>query len=46
MIAYELENSAVPNVKSIHYRCVIGNMAKNDAIHTLNKSKLDDQGSL
>ena len=32
MMAYELENIAVLNVKGVDYRCVIWNMSKNDAI--------------
>ena len=42
MMAYELENIAILNVKCVDYRCVIWNMAKNNAISNLNNSKLDD----
>ena len=46
MMAYELENITILNVKGVDYRCVIWNMTKNDAINRLNKSKLNDKGSL
>ena len=46
MMAYELENIAILNVKGANYRCVIWNMTKNDAVIRLNNSKSDDQGSL
>ena len=41
MMAYELENIAILNVKDIDYRYVIWNMSRNDAINMLNNSKLD-----
>ena len=46
MMAYELENIAILNVKCVDYRCVIPNMTRNDAIDRLSNSKLDDKGSL
>ena len=46
MMAYELENIAILNVKGANYRCVIWIMTKNDAVIRLNNSKSDDQGSL
>ena len=46
MMAYELENIAILNVKCVDYRCVIRNMTRNDAIDRLSNSKLDDKGSL
>ena len=33
MIAYELANIAILNVKGVDYRCVLWNMTKNDAIY-------------
>ena len=45
MMAYELENIALLNVKGVDYRCVIWNMTRNDAINRLSNSKLDDKGS-
>ena len=46
MMAYELENIAILNVKGVDYTCVIWNMTGNDAIYKLNNSELDDKGSL
>ena len=46
MIDYELENITILNIKGIDYRCIVWNMTRNDAINRLNKSKLDDKGSL
>ena len=46
MMAYELENIAILNMKSVGYRCVIWNMTKNDTINMLNNSKLDNKESL
>ena len=44
MMAYELENIAIMNVKVVDYRCVIWNMTANDAMNRLNNSALDDKG--
>ena len=46
MMAYELENIAIMNVKVVDYRCVIWNMTTNDAMNRLNNSALDDKGWL
>ena len=46
MIAYELKNVAMLNVKGVYYRCTLWNMTKKDAIKRLNLSKLDDQSTL
>ena len=46
MMAYELENIAILNVKGVDYRRVIRNMTRNDATEMLNNSKVDDKGSL
>ena len=46
MMAYELKNIAILNVKGVDFRCVLWNMSKNDAIIRLNNSKLDDRGTL
>ena len=40
MVAYELENSAILNVKRVDYRCDIWNMARNDAINKLNNYEI------
>ena len=44
MMAYELENIAILNIKGVDYRCVIWHMARSDATDMLNSSKLDDKG--
>ena len=46
MMAYELENIAILNVKSVNYRCILWNMTENGAINRLHNSKLDDKGTL
>ena len=46
MMDYESENITTLNIKGIDYRCVVWNMTRNNAINRLNKSKLDDKGSL
>ena len=46
MMAYELENIAILNVKGVDYRRVIRSMTRNDATDMLNNSKVDDKGSL
>ena len=46
MMAYELENIAILNVRGVDYRCVILNMTRNDAINSLNNSKFDDKDLL
>ena len=46
MMAYELENIAMLNVKGVDYRCVLWNITKNYAINMLGNSKLDDKGTL
>ena len=46
IMAYELENIAILNVKGVDYKCILCNRTKNDAINGLNISKLDDKGSL
>ena len=33
MMAYELENIAILNVKGVDYRCVIWNMTRSDAVN-------------
>ena len=45
MMAYELENIAILNVKGVDNRCVLRNTTENDLINRLNNSKLDDKGS-
>ena len=45
MMAYELENIAILNVKGVDYRYILWNMTKNYIINRLNNSKLDDKGT-
>ena len=46
MMAYELKNIAILNVKGVDYRYVLWNMTKNYAIIRLNNSELNDKGTL
>ena len=46
MMAYDLENIAILNVKGVDYRCVLWNITRNDAVNRLNNFKLDDKGLL
>ena len=46
MMTYELENTAILNVKGIDYRYILWNMTKIDAINRLNNSKLDNKRTL
>ena len=43
---YELKNITILNVKGADYRCILWNMAGNDAINMFNNSKLEDKGTL
>ena len=46
MMAFELENIAILNIKGVDYRCFIWNKCKIDTINGLNNSESDDKGSL
>ena len=46
LIAFELENTAMINVKGIDFRYAIWNMTRNDAINRFSNSELDDKRSL
>ena len=46
MMAYELKNIVILNVKRVDYRCVSWNITGNDTVSKLNISELDDKGSL
>ena len=46
MIAYDLKNIAMMNLKSVTYRSILWNMTKNDAINKLSNFKLDNKGTL
>ena len=40
MVAYDLMNFMILNIKGVHYRCYVFNTSKNDAINLLNNSVL------
>ena len=46
MMAYELENVAILNVKGVDYRCVLLNMTKYDEIKLLNNPLFDNKAIL
>ena len=46
IIAYDLENIAILNVKGVDYRSSLWNITRRDAANRLNNSKLDDKGTL
>ena len=46
IIAYDLENIAILNVKGVDYRSSLWNITRRDATNRLNNSKLDDKGTL
>ena len=43
MVAYDLNDFMILNIKGIDYTCYVFNMSKNDAINLLNNSVLDDK---
>ena len=45
MIAYELKNTGIVNVKGVDYRCVLWNITRTDTINMLGNSKLDNKGT-
>ena len=46
MIAYELKNIAILNVKGVDYRCVLWGISKNEAMNMMSNSVLKDRGVL
>ena len=44
MMACELKNIAILNVKDIDYSCIIWDVTRNDATNRLNNSELNDKG--
>ena len=46
MIAYELENISILNIKDVDYRRIIWNISKSEAVNKMNYSTLENQGSL
>ena len=46
MMAYEFKNIVILNAKGVDYRCILWGISKNDAVHRLNNSVLEDKGAL
>ena len=46
MMACELKNIAILNIKGVDYRCDLWNITRNDSINIPGNSKLDDKGKL
>ena len=46
MMAYELENIAILNVKGVNYRCALWGISSDEAVNRLNNSVLEDKGAL
>ena len=44
MVAYDLKDFMILNIKGVDYRCYVFNMSKSDAITLLNNSVLDNKG--
>ena len=46
MIAYELQNIAILNVKGDELRCILWGISRDEAVHSLNNSVIEDSGVL
>ena len=46
MMAYDLNDFMILNIKGADYRCFVFNTSKNDAIKLLNNSMLNNKGVL
>ena len=46
MIAYELKNIAILNVKGVDFRCILWGISKDEAVNRMNNSVLEDKGIL
>ena len=46
MTAYELKNITILNVKGVYFRCILWGISRDEAVHTLNNSVLEDKGPL
>ena len=46
MMAFELENIAILNIKCVDYRSAVWNISKSDAVNRLNDYNLDVNDSL
>ena len=46
MMAYELKNITISNAKGVDYRCIPWGLSRDEAIHRLKNSVLEDKGAL
>ena len=46
MVAYDLKDFMILNIKFVDYRCYVFNMSRSDTITLLNNSVLDNKGLL
>ena len=46
IMAYELKNISILNVKGVDYRCILWGIIKNEAVNILNNSVLKHRGAL
>ena len=46
MTAYELKSIAISNVKGVNFRCILWGISKDEAVHRLNNSVLEDKSVL
>ena len=46
IMAYELKNIAILNVKGIDYRCILWDISRDEAVNRLKNSVLEDKGVL
>ena len=44
--AYELKNIVILSVKGVDFRCILWGISRNEAVHGLNNSVLEDKGLL
>ena len=44
--AYELKNILILSVKGVDFRCILWGISRNEAVHRLNNSVLEDKGLL
>ena len=46
MTAYELNNTAILNVKGVDFRCILWDVSRDEAVNRLNNSVLEHKGLL
>ena len=44
--AYKLKNTAILNVKGVHFKCILWGISRDEAVNRLNNSVLKDKGVL